>query len=202
MDWNAQTIHTYDTSANELAEYFKGIGARVDDIERALKLAGVSDTAKVVEIGCGDGRDAEEIVRRVAWYEGFDPSQGLLELARNRQPDASFVQADALNYQYPEQLDVIYAFASLLHVSKDELKEVLVKTAAALRRDGVLYLSLKERPIYQEEVKEDQYGKRMFYYYNLGIVKELAGDAYEPVYEDRQVIGHTEWFTLALRKAQ
>lgn len=200
MDWNTQTIKTYDESAKELAEYFKGIGARVSDIELGLKLANASSDAKVVEIGCGDGRDAEEIVKRVAWYEGYDPSEGLLDIARQRLPDASFVKADALSYQYPENLDVVYAFASLLHVDQENLKIALVKIAAALRKDGIAFISLKERLAYEEEAKEDQYGRRMFYYYNPALIQELAGDSFVVAHEDHQTIGHTDWFTLALRK--
>ena len=55
MDRNTKTIDTYDSSANELAEYFKGIGARVDDIQLGIKLCGSSDKLQVVEIGCKDG---------------------------------------------------------------------------------------------------------------------------------------------------
>ena len=59
-----QLINTYNKSARELSEYFQGIGPRVKDItnvfnyfpkERHLAL-------KVIEIGCGDGRDAKEII--------------------------------------------------------------------------------------------------------------------------------------------
>lgn len=198
MDWKQKTIETYDASAPALAEYFKGIGPRVADIERALKLAG--GHGKVVEIGCGDGRDAAEIVKRVDWYEGFDPSTGLLAIARENLPDVSFVTADALTYNYPDNLDVVYAFASLLHVNRDELKRVLARVASALRPGGVVYISLKERPQYEEEAKTDNYGERMFYYYAPDTVCELAGDMYKSVYEDRQRIGNTDWFTLALKK--
>ncbi len=200
MDWNSQTINTYDKSATELAEFFKGIGARIEDIELGLQLAQVGSGARVVEIGCGDGRDAIEIAKRTSWYQGVDPSEGLLAIAREKLPGASFVAADALSYQYPQNLDVIYAFASLLHVNQTDLKTALTKIAGALRKGGVAYLSLKERPEYQEEIKKDQYGERMFYYYNPAIVKELAGDSFEAVYETHQTIGHTNWFTLALAK--
>lgn len=201
MNWNDQTIKTYDDSAEELAGYFKGFGARTEDIERGLQLAGAgANNAQVVEIGCGDGRDAEEIVRRTAWYEGFDPSQGLLDIARKRLPETSFIQADALTYDYPEKLDVIYAFASLLHVNRTDMTTALSNAATALKDGGILYLSLKERPSYQEEAKNDQYGSRMFYYYNPAAIQEVMHDSLKIVYEDHQTIGHTDWFTLALQK--
>lgn len=200
MDWNTKTIETYDTSAKALADYFRGIGPRAKDIELALELAGAMQDARVIEIGCGDGRDAAEIVKRTAWYEGFDPSEGLLKIARSKLPQASFVRADALTYAYPNDLDVIYAFASLLHVNQNDLKIVLEKASKALRKGGIFYISLKERDSYTEEVKKDEYGERMFYYYNVALIKELAGDMFSTIHETHQRMGKTDWFTIALKK--
>jgi trans-aconitate methyltransferase len=200
MDWDAKTIATYDNSAEALAEYFKGIGARVTDIELGLSLASAVKKAKVVEIGCGDGRDAVEIIKRVGWYEGFDPSKSLLEIAKQRLPEGSFVLADALSYNYPPNTDVIYAFASLLHVNKTNMPKVFEKATQSLRQGGLFYISLKERDGYQEDVKKDTYGERMFYYYDVDTIKEIAGDAFTAVHEDHQVHGNTDWFTLALKK--
>lgn len=197
-DWKRKTVETYDASAQALAEYFKGIGPRIEDIERAIELA--PGHGRVVEIGCGDGRDAKEIVARTGWYEGFDPSGQLLEIARKTLPQTSFKQADALSYQYPENLDVVYAFASLLHLPKDDLQSVFARVAAALRSGGIFYISLKERSKYEEEVKRDAYGERMFYYYTPDIIREFAGEPYESVYEDHQRFGNTDWFTLALKR--
>lgn len=200
MDYKALNIETYNKSAAQLAEYFKGIGPRVKDIEMGLSLAGSPSKASVVEIGCGDGRDAKEIVKRVDSYIGVDPSEKLLEIARKNIPDGNFVCADALSFDYPENIDVIFAFASLLHVSRTELPQVFQKISDSLRIGGILFLSLKERDQYEEEIKNDEYGSRMFYYYNVALINELAGNAFEEVHQDHQTIGKTNWFTLALKK--
>jgi len=200
MDWNTETVKTYDNSAQELADYFSTIGVRTDDIELALKLAAADKNARVVEIGCGDGRDAQETVKHVGLYEGYDPSEGLLQIARKQVPEGSFVKADALTYDYPSDLDVIYAFASLLHVNKTDMKMALAKAATGLRKGGILFVSLKERPAYEEVVKEDKYGKRMFYYYNAALIKELASEWFTPVSENHYEIARGPWFKLALQK--
>lgn len=200
-DFHKLTVQTYDSSAKELAEYFRGIGSRVGDIEHGLKLAGSPERPRVVEIGCGDGRDAAEIVKRAEFYQGFDPSAGLLALAREKVPGADFVLADALSYRYPKDMDVIFAFASLLHVNREDLAKVCEKAADSLRRDGIFFISLKERDSYAEEVKKDEHGERMFYYYTPALVKELASNVFTPVFEDHQLIGSTKWLTLALKKA-
>lgn len=200
MNWGDKTVSTYDNSAIGLAKKFRGIGARVYDIDLGLKMAKTKVNSKVIEIGCGDGRDAEEIVKRVGYYEGFDPSGGMLEIAKKRLPHASFVQAGALSYVYPENVDVIFAFASLLHVDKKGVESVLKKASQSLRLGGIFYISLKEKPEYTAEVKNDEYGERMFYYYNIDLINNLAGNLFVAEYEDRQKIGNTDWFTVALKK--
>ena len=62
------TISTYDNSAQKLATYFADIGSRLDIIKEALERASKPNGAQVVEVGCGDGRDAEDIVPLVEWY--------------------------------------------------------------------------------------------------------------------------------------
>jgi SAM-dependent methyltransferase len=195
------TIQTYDQSADQLANYFAGYGSRVEDIETAIALTHKDPKIiSAIEIGCGDGRDAAEIVKRVKWYEGFDPSAGLLDLAKRKSLEANFRLADALSYDYPPDIDLCFAFASLLHVNRADLAKVFAKVHTSLRENGIFYISLKERSHYQEELQEDKFGKRMFYYYNPEVVQQIAGTAFKTVFEDRQLQGATDWFTIALEK--
>jgi SAM-dependent methyltransferase len=200
MTYDERTIATYDNSAQDLAEYFAGVGPRITLIQKGLELAGNPANASVVEVGCGDGRDAVEIISRVGRYEGFDPSAGLLELARNRLPDASFVQADALTYAYPEDLDVVYAFASFLHLTRDDFGTACNRAALALRTGGVLLMTLKERDSYQGELVHDQFGTRQFYFYDEATVRKTAGSGFEFAFVERERIKQTPWLLLGLRK--
>jgi len=197
-----ETITTYDTNAAKLAEYFAGIGSRIDLIEEGIALAGSPSNARAVEVGCGDGRDAADIIPRVGWYEGFDPSAELIKLAQKRLPAQSFVVADALGYNYPKNLDVIYGFASFLHLNRDDFATASDKAAEALRLGGILLITLKERDSYQEELVEDEYGKRMFYYYDEATVRELAGSGFEVVKIEHQTLKRktARWLVVALRK--
>lgn len=199
-DLRQQTIDTYNKSAKRLAEYFSGIGARTEDIQRAFELNNNPEHARVLEIGCGDGRDAVEIIKRAGWYEGFDISKELIRIAESRQLDAKFTIADAVDFEYPTNLDVVFAFASLLHLDKAEVSAVLRKVHHVLKPGGIFYISLKYRDEYISEVKKDQYGERLFYFYTPELIQDLAGDAYETVFQDKKTIGRTAWFEIALRK--
>jgi SAM-dependent methyltransferase len=202
LDLRQQTVDTYNKSAKEMAEYFKGIGSREYDVDLSIRLAGSPKEPKVLEIGCGDGRDAKEIVKRTPNYVGFDISEELIKLARDKVPGAKFEVADANTYEYSKGLDVVFAFASLLHLDKDEVKAVLQKVHAALRPGGIFFISLKYSDEYREEVKEDQFGTRLFYFYNPKVITELAGDGYEVANLDKGFITgkKTVWFEIALKK--
>jgi len=195
-----QTVETYNASAKELSAYFRGIAARVDDIERGLKLAGNPKAPRVIEIGCGDGRDAKAIVERAASYVGFDISTELIKMARAYVPTAKFEVADAATFTYPPGQDVVFAFASLLHLDKTELKQVFQAVYDALRPGGIFYLSLKYASTYRENIKEDAYGRRLFYLYDEQTIKSLAGTNYQQVYKDRKSHGNTEWLEMAFKK--
>lgn len=201
-DLKQQTVDTYNRSAKELAEYFRGIGSRTKDIDLAIKLAENPKNPKILEIGCGDGRDAKKILERTNNYTGFDISEELIKLARQYVPNGKFEVADATAYQYPSNLDIVFAFASLLHLEKDEVKDVLQKVLKSLIPGGIFYISLKYSTEYTEKLKEDKFGGRMFYFYNPKIIKELAGKKYEVSYltDIYTRTGDTKWFEIALRK--
>jgi SAM-dependent methyltransferase len=201
MALHPETVATYDESAEALAEYFKGIGPRVEHINRALELVEMTDgTARVVEVGCGDGRDAVEIVTRVASYIGFDPSKGMLRLARNRLPDTTFVKADSLSFEYPTGLDVIFAFASLIHSDVDTNRAVFNIFSRALRIGGIAMVNVRERDEYEVVEQTDQFGTRVYHYYNSKILRDIAGSAFVPVFEDHKQIGSNTWLTMAFQK--
>lgn len=198
MDPKEQTIQTYRRSAKELAAYFRGIGSRTADIERAFGLCGKQKPA-VVELGCGDGRDAQEILLHTDRYLGMDISPELLDLARELNPQGRFVVGDLATYEIPSKTDIVFAFASLLHSDREEAAHVMRRVHAALTESGILYLSLKEAP-YQSRAKVDRYGIRTFYFYEASDIEAMGEGLYTTVHMDHQVIGETPWFTMALRK--
>jgi SAM-dependent methyltransferase len=199
-DLRQVTVDTYNRAAADFVDYFAGIGSRVEDINRAFELAGNPERPNVLEIGCGDGRDAKEICRRTPNYLGVDISEEFIKLAQENVPEGRFEVADMASFSYPENLDIVFAFASLLHLNKSEVKTVFRGVAKVLRQNGIFYISSKYRPEYAEELQEDRFGRRLFYYYNTEIMAELAGPEYEVAKTWREVHGHTDWFELALRR--
>ena len=173
MNKKEQTVNTYNASAEALANKFDSQGARIKDIETTLAFI-KKDNPKVLEIGCGNGRDAQEICKRTNNYIGIDISEKLVELARQKVPLATFEVVDIETFEFPKELDVIFAFASLIHVQKNELREILAKALSTLNSGGVFLLSMKYADTYQESTKEDEFGVRTYYLYSQEDIKELA----------------------------
>lgn len=173
MDKKNQTIHTYNQSAASLAKKFDELGARVCDIEETFTCIPKSNPF-VLEIGCGNGRDAAEITKRTNNYLGIDISEKLIELAKQKVPSANFQVADIETFTFPGGLDIVFAFASLIHVPKESLARILTEARTTLNKDGVMRLSLKYADAYTETTKEDEFGTRTYYLYSKGDIEEAV----------------------------
>jgi len=204
MSLDPTTIATYNNSAEDFAEHFKQYkeSSEPKEITLVFQLAGNPSAAQVTEIGCGAGKDALHIIKRTPHYEGFDPSKRLLAIAQRQVPQGSFVESDALGYDFRPHQDIVLAVASMLHLNRDDFRIVCQKVLKSLRPDGVFYLALKESDQYIEQWQEDDFGKRLFYLYTPALVCDLAGAGFEVIHEEHYTAGprRKPWFTLMLRK--
>ncbi|MBD9552482.1 class I SAM-dependent methyltransferase [Pantoea sp. PNT01] len=98
--------------------------------------------ARILDAGCGSGRDVKAFTDIGFAVDAFDASAELVALARqwSGKPvtQMRFQDVDAV-----EKYDGIWCCASLLHVCEAELPDVMTKLAIALKPGGVWYLSFK-----------------------------------------------------------
>lgn len=124
---------------------------------------------KVLDIGCGAGRDAEELLKEGFDVTGIDASVGMLAVARTRAPQAQFQQMDFNALDFPdESFDGFWAAASFLHVPKAEVGKPLLEAKRILKKEGVGFVALKERNGMSEGmIEEERYGgiARYFSFY-------------------------------------
>ena len=98
--------------------------------------------ASVLDAGCGSGRDSKHFIERGYTVTAFDASETMCECASK----LTGQEVRKLTFQemdYHDCFDGIWACASLLHVSKDEIEAVLKKLTTALIQGGILYASWK-----------------------------------------------------------
>lgn len=173
MDHKAETIDTYNKSADALARKFDSQGARTEDINYVFSFCSKGNPS-VLEVGCGNGRDAEEICKRTNDYEGVDISEGLLSLAKKRLPERSFTLADIETFAFPSNVDIVFAFASLIHVPQESFARILQRVFSSLNNQGLIFISLKHSPEYQEITKMDEFGTRTYWHYSQGDIEKIA----------------------------
>jgi len=194
-----QPIRTaYNQAATEYRRQYQLIPARVNDVDLALSYIDIQRPV-VLEIGCAYGREAQYILTKTPYYLGIDISSVYINMARAENEAGKFEVADVVQYEFPTGLDVVFAFASLLHNPKEDIQVVLERVTAALNPGGVLFLSLKRRDRYETDVLDDGHSKRRFYYYTRQTVLDLLpGTLVEQFYQEQS--RKEEWFTMILQK--
>ena len=134
-----QTLQFYERNAGEFAD-----GTRTADMTdtRSRFAACLPAGGTVLDFGCGSGRDTKAFLDMGFAVEATDGSGELCRLASAytgiKVRCESFGELDAR-----ERYDGIWACASILHLPREELADVLGKISAALKPGGVLYTSFK-----------------------------------------------------------
>lgn len=132
------TLDFYDLEAPVYAASGKGGVSRwLDDFMRALPPG-----ARILELGCGGGRDAEAL-----FAHGFDvdPTDGSPVMAAKAEErlgrPVKVMRFDQLSDD--DTYDAVWANASLLHVPRGALGNVLARVFRALKPGGLHFASYK-----------------------------------------------------------
>ena len=102
----------------------------------------LSKNAKILDLGCGSGRDSKYFLNKGFNVTALDGSQELCKIAENIIGQKVMCQ-DFRNLDYTNEFDGIWACASLLHLKKEEIETVILKCIDALKQNGIFYCSFK-----------------------------------------------------------
>lgn len=100
------------------------------------------DGGRILDIGCGSGRDSLAFKKLGYQVEAIDYSEELVTKAREL-TGISVRQKNFYELSELNQYDGIWACASLLHCERKRLPEVLEKILKALKVNGICYMSFK-----------------------------------------------------------
>lgn len=190
-------IKIYNLDAEKYAAKFNQF-SRVDDIDRLFSLIKIAN-ARVLELGCANGRDAKEILKHTHNYIGVDGAENLLKIAKNEVKDGKFILNDfrKLNFK-PNSFDIIIDFDSLFHLDKQELRKVLLNIYDWLSDDGLFLMDGKFGD-YQKIVNPKQHDKEQYLYRSEDILR-LSDNKFKMVYQEIVERFNKKWFTIILKK--
>ena len=134
-----KTIDYYNQYADEFTQATLNV-----DMESLYKpfLAELPESARILDLGCGSGRDTLTFKNKGYQVDAIDYSEVLVERA-TQLTGIAVKQQSFYEIEAHDEYDGIWACASLLHCDRNRLPDVLKRIHSALRCGGICYMSFK-----------------------------------------------------------
>lgn len=163
-------------------------------------LALIPQGGRILDAGCGSGRDSLYFVQRGYEVEAFDASAEMCRLASGL-IGRTVLQKTFEDVDSVSAFDGVWACASLLHVRREAIDSALQRLCRALKPSGVLFVSFKLRDGEWEQDGRffNGYDERSFQellkgHRSLGLCSSWVSDDVRP---DRK---HQKWLSVLLRR--
>jgi len=116
----------------------------------------------LLEIGCGNGFVLSGISasRPNLRITGTDTSLDTLRIARQRNPEADFLQLDARRLPFQSEFEMVGVFDVLEHIDEDE--QVLKEIHRALQPNGGLLITVPQHPWLWSQADIESHHKRRY----------------------------------------
>jgi SAM-dependent methyltransferase len=158
----ARITEAYDLLARESEERAAGKMPFIKGLVAGF--APYVTTGRVVyDLGCGVGLATRAFIDLGFNVTGIDVSAKSLAYARQRNPEATLIQEDFLDFESDQEVDGIFANAFIHLFIKNDAKLVMHKIHAMLKNNGVVFLGtdlcgesregVLEKPYYKKKVK-------------------------------------------------
>ncbi|MDY6834390.1 MAG: class I SAM-dependent methyltransferase [Chloroflexota bacterium] len=142
---------SYDDFAWIYNEHWGSYINQVTAILDELMLSKLPTGARILDLCCGTGQLAQELVDQGFVVTGLDISEGMLRFAREHAPDTEFIRGDARSFSLPLAFDgIVSTYDSLNHImSIEELIDVFDNVYRALRGGGLFLFDLNTEAGYE-----------------------------------------------------
>jgi|SRR6185436_4683351 len=125
--------------ANHFEPYFLPIYRKV------FEKVDISDDTSLLDAGCGSGLFSTLAIKAGAHVTGVDAAQGLLEIARKRNPDNIFLEEDLEALPFKEEtFDVVAGFNSFQYAG--DFENALKEAKRVLKTGGKLIVVIWDKP--------------------------------------------------------
>ena len=197
MNLTDETLTYYNSKAQSFVS--DTIGVAFTDIQDTF-LSYLIPQSQILDFGCGSGRDTKYFLSKGYQVDAIDGSEELCKIASEYTgipvKQMLFEELDKV-----EAYDGIWACASILHVEKQLLPEIIRKMANATKKGGIIYTFLKYGDF--EGVRDG----RFFTYLTEESFDEILKEIPELMIEKLWISGDVRpgrseerWLNLFLRK--
>jgi len=151
LGYNASVNNVYaKITAEKVKESYSQFAGEFDQTRRQQWpefdhfLSYVRKHAKVLDLGCGNGRLYDFLKPKEVSYLGIDHNSHLLDLARKNFPEGRFQLDDLMDLELEEEaFDNVFCVAAFHHVPTKKMREkVLADIHRTLKPDGILILTV------------------------------------------------------------
>lgn len=190
------TLKTYNKIASDFSKrHFKPFWIKEFDFFKKI-IPG----KKVVDIGCGAGRDAAVFVKNKFNYLGIDGSSGMIRIASERVKRGKFQVMDYYHLTLPKKsFDGFWSAASLLHIPKNGINKVLKSLKLLLRDDGIGFISVKEKTEIDHGIIKDKRYEGLGRYFSFYSKNEFSNILEKAGFKIDKVMEHLEPETDGLK---
>lgn len=194
-----KTSYTLDYY-NQQAEEFVNSTVDVDfsDIQNQfIKMLPKGST--ILDLGCGSGRDSKAFKNAGYKVIAVDGSEELCKIA-SKHIGQEVICSTFQDLELSEEIDGIWACASLLHLEKEEIVYTINKLSKNLKPGGIFYASFKYGDFTGErngrfftDMTEESFSIMMNDIKDLKVIKQMTSD---DVREDKTI----KWLNVFLKK--
>ena len=134
-----KTLKYYNENAQSFAS--GTVSVKFTEVQDKF-LEKLNSDAYILDFGCGAGRDTKYFLSRGYQVDAVDGSEQLCRIAS----EYTGIKVRQMLFQEldeKEKYDGIWACASILHLSRTELFDVLERMSQALKKNGIIYTSFK-----------------------------------------------------------
>jgi SAM-dependent methyltransferase len=176
------TLDYYNKNAKE---YFDKTISTDNSGIQYLFLEELKSKSKILDLGCGSGRDSKFFIDKGHEVVSIDGSKELAKFASEFIGQPVIIK-DFKDVHYIDEFDGIWAMASLLHIPKSDTLEIYINLFRALKTNGIFYtcykLGLGERTedngrFYNDYTEEEFINFINLNFKNVKIIKVWIGDA-------------------------
>ena len=192
-----KTLKYYNENAQSFAS--GTVSVKFTEVQDKF-LEKLNPDAYILDFGCGAGRDTKYFLSREYQVDAVDGSEQLCRIAS----EYTGIKVRQMLFQgldEKEKYDGIWACASILHLPKKQLREVLKNMYAALKSKGWIYTSFK----YGEF--EGERNGRYFTDFTTDTFKDFIHDMHGLKIEEQWITGDVrpgrgeeKWLNLLLQK--